>query len=182
MVVNWSVADCTPVLIQQNDGESNFFNRSWAEFAAGFGVPGGGNYWLGNDRLSELTLSGRYKLMFELQSLSKNGTWYYAQYSTFTVLSEAYNYTLRVGGYSGNAGNDAFGYIHHDDMMFSTYDVDNDLSSLNCAASRGGGFWYRSCDYAQVNLPRVGGSEPFSWHGLPGGILLQTSRMWLRCK
>ena len=58
--------DCVPLLIQQNDGTSDFFNRSWAEFKVGFGDPSG-NYWLGNDLLSQLTASaGRYKLQFDL--------------------------------------------------------------------------------------------------------------------
>jgi len=46
------------VLIQQNADGSNFFNRSWVEFKVGFGDESG-NYWLGNDLLSQLTLTGR---------------------------------------------------------------------------------------------------------------------------
>jgi len=84
-----------------------------------------------------------------------------------------------VGGYSGNAG-DAFRY--HNGMMFTTYDSDNDDWSDNCAASRGGGFWFRNCDHVQINLPLVGGSDTFSWFNLPSGIALQTSRMQLICK
>jgi len=147
------------------------------EFKVGFGDESG-NYWLGNDLLSQLTLTGRYKLRFDLQSRS-NGNWYYAEYSAFIVLPEADNYRMFVGGYSGNAG-DAFRF--HNNKMFSTYDSDNDEWSYNCAASRGGGFWYWDCDYVQINLPRVGGSETFSWTYLPGGIALQTSRMQLICK
>ena len=52
--------------------------------------------------------------------------WYYAEYSTFRVLSEADNYKLKVGGYSGNAGYDAMAYAN--DRMFTTYDRDNDLT------------------------------------------------------
>ena len=165
------------MLIQQNVDGSNFFNRSWMEFKVGFGDESG-NYWLGNDLLSQLTLTGRYKLRFDLQSRS-NGSWYYAEYSTFTVLSEAEKYRMRVTGYSGNAG-DAFRY--HNNKMFSTYDSDNDVWSDNCAASRGGGFWYRSCDSVQINVPRVGGSGTFRWLILPHSIALQTSRMQLICK
>ena len=165
------------MLIQQNVDGSNFFNRSWMEFKVGFGDPSG-NYWLGNDLLSQLTLTGRYKLRFDLQSRN-HSYWYYAEYSTFIVLSEAHNYRMFVGGYSGNAG-DAF--RSHNGMMFTTYDSDNDELSYNCAASRGGGFWFWSCDSVQINLPLVGGSETFSWNNLPGGDALQTSRMQLICK
>ena len=164
------------MLVQQSNG-SNFFNRSWAEFKVGFGEQTG-NYWLGNDQLSQLTLTGHYYLRFDLQSLM-SGSWYYAQYSTFRVLPESDNYRMSVAGYSGNAS-DQFSSSYHNGMMFSTYDRDNDQhSSRNCAASRGGGFWYGSCDMVQINLPRVGGSQPFSWDNLPGGRELQTSRMWL---
>ena len=162
------------MLIQQNDG-SNFFNRSWAEFKVGFGDPRG-NYWLGNELLSQLTVNNRYKLRFDLQSLS-NTSWYYAEYSTFRVLTEADNYTLQVAGYSGNAG-DAFGY--QNGMMFTTYDRDNDQrSSVNCAVLKGAGFWYSSCGPCRVNAARSG---YFYWSYLPGGSDLQSSRMWLQCK
>ena len=163
------------MLIQQNVNGSNFFNRSWAEFKVGFN-DSLGNYWLGNELLSQLTANNRYKLRFDLQSRSNTSNWYYAEYSTFRVLPETYKYELLVAGYSGNAGYDAFGY--HNGMMFSTYDRDNDLrSSLHCAADRGGGFWYNACSYCDVNSARH-----FRWLGLPGGDSLQSSRMWLQCK
>jgi len=117
-----STANCTDRLIQQNDG-SGFFNRSWVEFKVGFGDPSG-NYWLGNDLLSQLTANYRYKLRFDLQSLH-NRNWYYAEYSTFKVLSEADNYTLLVGGFSGNASYDAFAE-YHNGAQFSTFDRDNE--------------------------------------------------------
>ena len=103
-----SVANCTPLLIQQNVDEPSFFNRSWAEFKAEFGDPSG-NYWLGNELIHELTANNRYKLRFDLQARNiVYPYWYYAEYSTFIVLSEADNYWLQVGGYSGNASYSAF--------------------------------------------------------------------------
>ena len=164
------------MLIQQRINGSDFFNRSWAEFKVGFN-DSIGNYWLGNDLLSQLTLTGRYKLKFDLQSRSNTSNWYWAEYSTFRVLTEADNYTLQVAGYSGNAGRNAFGYSNG--MMFSTYDRDNDWASgANCAAFKGGGFWYKSCYNANVNSRR----PKFYWTGLPGGSQLRSSRMWLQCK
>jgi len=163
------------LLIQQNVDGSNFFNRSWAEFRVGFGDPSG-NYWLGNELLSELTATGRYKLKFDLQSRNTSN-WYHAEYSTFIVLTEADNYTLQVAGYSGNAGYDAFGTSSHNGRMFSTYDRDNDQHSANCAAYYDGGFWYGDCSHCNVNAGRV-----FYWLGLPGGSYLQSSRMWLQCR
>ena len=69
-------ANCIPVLVQQNINGSKFFNRSWEEFKVGFNSTFG-NYWIGNDLLSQLTLSGRYKLRFELQARD-NSSWYWA--------------------------------------------------------------------------------------------------------
>jgi len=119
------------LLLQQNVNGSNFFNRSWAEFKVGFN-DSSGNYWLGNELLSQLTANNSYMLKFDLQSHSNTSNLYHAEYSTFRVLTEADNYRLQVSGYSGNAGYDAFGSSQHNGMMFSTYDRDNDLwSSAN---------------------------------------------------
>jgi len=168
------------LLIQQNLDGSNFFNRSWEEFKIGFN-DSRGNYWLGNELLSQLTLNGRYKLRFDLQSRA-NHNWYYAEYSTFVVQAEPTNYMLHVGGYSGNAGRDAFN--SHDRMMFTTYDRDNDrlktAENSNCAVITGGGFWYGGCAECEVNTVR-GVAGDFTWEGLPGGKPLQSSRMWLMC-
>jgi len=124
-------------------------NRSWTEYKVGFGERSG-KYWLGNDLLRQLTANNRYKLRIDLQS-RHNNNWYYAEYSTFRVLSEADNYTLQVDGFSGNASYDAFGSLSHNGQQFSTFDRDNDQhSSLNCAA-RFGAFWWRSCGLCNLN-------------------------------
>jgi len=173
-------ASCVPVLIQQNVHGSDFFNRSWAEFKVGFNDTIG-NFWLGNDLLSQLTLSRRYKLRFDLQA--RNLSWYYAEYSSFLVYGESHNYELLVSGFSGNV-NDAL--IHNSGMMFTTYDRDNDpwINSRynnNCAVWYGGGFWYKDCAWSRVNTVR-GRGEEFRWYSSQtGGILLESTRMWLMC-
>jgi len=174
-------ANCVPVLIQQNVHGSDFFNRSWAEFKVGFN-DSLGNYWLGNDLLSQLTLSRSYKLRCDLQARD-NHTWYYAEYSSFLVYAESRNYELLVSGYSGNAG-DALRV--HNGMMFTTYDRDNDPwgnndYNKNCAVYNGGGFWYKSCSWCRINVVR-GRGDDFRWYSSQTGhLLLQSSRMWLMC-
>ena len=168
------------MLLQQNVNGSNAFNRTWAEFKVGFNDTRG-NYWLGNDLLSQLTHNGGYKLRFDLQE--RNGSWYWAEYRSFAVLSEAYNYRLLVSGYSGNAG-DALYY--HDKMMFTTYDRDNDpliysAYNNNCAVYNGGGFWHKDCTLASVNTVR-GRGDDFDWSPRQGRrFYLQSTRMWLMC-
>ena len=175
------VATCVPLLVQQNVDGSDFFNRSWAEFKVGF-KDTTGNYWLGNDLLHQLTTSGPYKLRIDLQT--RNGSWYYAEYSWFVVSSEAFNYTIQVSGYSGNAG-DALWY--HNGMMFTTYDRDNDQNINNCAVRHGGGFWYNDCVYCGVNVARARSQQHFRWVGRVGTrndahiLPLQSTRMWLTC-
>jgi len=102
------------------------------------------------------------------------------------VESEQSSYTLRVSGFLGNAGFDALDYSNG--MMFTTYDRDNDpwthsdpIYNNNCAVLKGGGFWYKGCAHCNVNGVR-GVHTGFAWHGLPGGGLLQSSRMWLTCR
>ena len=142
------------------------------EFKVGFNDTRG-NYWLGNDLLSQLTENDSYKLRFELQL--RNLSWYWAEYSSFVVFSERYNYRMLVSGYSGNIG-DALSYSNT--MMFSTYDRDNDLWSSNCAAVIGGGVWYTNCGLCRVNGVR----NHFRWYQQSVTVhYLQTSRMWLTC-
>jgi len=168
MLTICSVASCVPLLIQQKVNGSNFFNRSWAEFKVGFNESSG-NYWLGNELLSQVTLNRHYKVRFDF---NKNG-WYHAEYSTFRVLSEPQNYTLLVFGFSGN-WHDAL-TMEHNGMKFTTYDRDNDLlSSGNCAVQNGGGFWYNDCGRCGVN----GAGQHFKWDF----YTLQSTRMWLQCK
>ena len=171
-------AYCIPLLIQQNVDGSDFFNRSWAEFKVGFNNTRGKFYWIGNERLSQLTVNGPYKLRFDLQ-VRDNSTWYWTEYSTFLVHGESRNYQLSVSGYSGNAG-DALGV--HDGMMFSTYDRDNDQwPPASCAVRNGGGFWYEVCGRCTVNTVR-GHAQEFRWNSPQRNLLLRACRMWLTCQ
>jgi len=167
-----------PVLIQQRVDAGGAFNRSWEEYKVGFNDKRG-NYWLGNEMLSQLTQHGHYRLKFDLELL--NHTWYYAQYRFFFVSSEATNYTMRISGYTGNLY-DSFSYCNN--MKFTTYDRDNDpyknpKFNNNCAVRNGGGFWYNSgCAYSDVTR-----EYHFRWYQTRPRIpnRLQTSRMWLTC-
>jgi len=170
-----SVDNCVPLLIQQIINISHIFNRSWAEYKVGFN-DSRGNYRIGNDLLSQLTMTGRYKLKFDLQARYSR-LWYYAEYSTFMVLSESSNYRVIASGASGNAGYDAFSY--HNGAMFSTFDRDNDAqTSINCAATWGYGYWYKDCTHCRSNCF----NNNFHWTGLPGGSALRSARGWLQCK
>jgi len=119
-----------------------------------------------------------------MQSIA-NFSWYYADYSSFVVSSEASNYMISVSGYSyGNNIGDGFSF--HDGMMFTTYDRDNDpwtntAHRNNCAVLYGGGIWYKDC--ARVGLNAVRDiNHKFRWHSSQMGTLqFQSTRMWLTC-
>jgi len=141
-------------------------------FKSGFGNKIG-NYWLGNELLHQLTKDGLYELRFDVQTLD-SGQWYWAEYSTFIVDSEANKYRLAVSGYSGNAG-DAM--KRHDNSSFTTFDSDNDMASVNCAAQRGGGFWWNKCGWARVTAA----AAQYVWKSDLETKQLKTSRGWLIC-
>nr|XP_054364503.1 fibrinogen alpha chain [Mirounga angustirostris] len=146
------------LLIQQRmDGSLNF-NRTWQDYKKGFGSlddKGEGEFWLGNEYLHLLTLRGSV-LRVELEDWAGNQA--YAEYH-LRVGSEAEGYTLQVSSYEGTAGDaliegsaeEGTEYTSHAGMQFSTYDRDADQWEENCAEVYGGGWWYNSCQAANLN-------------------------------
>ena len=172
VLFHWNAENCTPLLMHQKVDGSTYFNRPWEMFKSGFGNKYC-NYWLGNELLHQLTKDGLYKLRYDVQALD-SGQWYWAEYSTFIVDSEANKYGLVVNGYSGNAG-DA---MKRHNNYFTTFDSDNDdITLLNCAVDRGGGFWWNKCGWARVTAA----ADQYVWKSDLGTIQLKTSRGWLIC-
>ena len=110
------------------------------------------------------------KLRVELGDWEGNS--YYAEYSQFVVGDSSTNYRMNVSGYSGNA-EDRLTY--HSGQMFSTYDQDHDSHrGSNCAVSLRGGWWYKSCQYVNLNgkylIGGVEDSRGVTWYNAkPGG-------------
>lgn len=132
------------VIQRRMDGSENF-NRRYQDYADGFGNRNG-EFWLGLRTLHQLTKSDEYELRIDIGDWLGNN--YYATYSTFQVGPAFLGYNLSVNGYSGNAG-DSLSY--HSGERFSAFDVDQDSWSGNCATSYRGAFWYKACQYANVN-------------------------------
>ena len=80
---------------------------------------------------------------------------FYAEYKTFELGSEADGYRLKLGNWTGNAGNamtDDGKPWNQNGRMFTTFDRDNDVApNENCAASYKGGFWFGNCHLANLN-------------------------------
>ncbi|CAO2612769.1 Fibrinogen alpha chain [Lemmus lemmus] len=155
------------VLQKRMDGSLNF-NRTWQDYKTGFGSlndKGEGEFWLGNDYLHLLTLRDSV-LRVELEDWA--GKQAYAEYR-FRVGSEAEGYALQVSSYRGTAGDaliegsveEGPEYTSHSSMRFSTFDRDADQWEENCAEVYGGGWWYNSCQAANLNGIYYPGGTPY---------------------
>nr|XP_015801603.2 fibrinogen alpha chain [Nothobranchius furzeri] len=137
------------LLVQQRASGSVSFNRTWAEYRDGFGsvdAEGNGEFWLGNQLLHLLTNQSETMLKVELEDWEGGAAT--AEYSV-RVGSKEEGYPLHVSGFTGDAG-DAL-LKSHSGMKFSTFDKDDDKWEGNCAEVYGGGWWYNSCQMANLN-------------------------------
>ncbi|XP_059120742.1 fibrinogen beta chain isoform X1 [Peromyscus eremicus] len=186
-------------LIQNRQDGSVDFGRKWDPYKKGFGniatnedgkkycgLPG--EYWLGNDKISQLTRMGPTELLIEMEDWK--GDKVKALYGGFTVQSEASKYQVSVDKYKGTAGNalmDGASQLVgenrtmtiHNGMFFSTYDRDNDgwLTTdpkKQCSREDGGGWWYNRCHAANPNGRYYWGGL-YSWdmskHGTDDGVV-----------
>ncbi|XP_023276562.1 tenascin-like isoform X3 [Seriola lalandi dorsalis] len=129
------------VFQRRKDGSVDFF-RGWKDYIRGFGDLSG-EFWLGLDRLHNLTAMTRMSLRVDLRDGHES---VFAKYSTFEVARR--NYKLTVNGYSGTAG-DSLSY--HNNRIFSTRDRDLAPFITRCAMSYRGGWWYKNCHEANLN-------------------------------
>lgn len=131
--------------VQRRFDGSGDFNRSWADYAQGFGTPSG-EYWIGNEQLHHLTLNNCTQLLVQMQDIYDNN--WVAEYKYFYISSRTDGYRLHIGEYSGNAS-DALNY--QQGMQFSAIDDDRDISHTHCAANYEGGWWFSHCQHANLN-------------------------------
>uniref|UniRef100_H2YU27 Fibrinogen C-terminal domain-containing protein n=1 Tax=Ciona savignyi TaxID=51511 RepID=H2YU27_CIOSA len=133
------------VFQRRRDGSENFY-RTWVEYQEMFGNLSN-EFWLGNENLHALTGSGNYELRIDLGDCANVRK--FAKYSSFSIGSAHEKYTLKVTGYSGNAGDSL---LYHNGRPFSTKDVDNDINSGgNCAVTYHGAWWYGHCYDSNLN-------------------------------
>ncbi|XP_063425914.1 angiopoietin-related protein 7-like [Mytilus trossulus] len=134
------------VIQKRFNGVTEFY-RNWQDYEDGFGDLNE-EFWLGNKYIAMLTSQGNHELRIDLEDW--NGLQRYALFESFKVGDQSTNYKLTVSGYSGNAGDSM---TYHNNMPFSTYDRDNDRSSLNCAAHNTlkGAWWFNACWRSSLN-------------------------------
>ena len=128
------------------DGSVDFY-LNWTDYVHGFGNISG-EHWLGLSKIHHLA-NGSVSTKLRVDMRDKDGSTAYASYSTFYIGGSTTDYTLRVSGYSGTAG-DSLAF--HNFMKFTTKDNDNDkYSDVNCAIRYTGAWWYRNCYTSNLN-------------------------------
>ncbi|XP_038069038.1 ficolin-3-like [Patiria miniata] len=131
------------IVFQRRMDGSVSFNRTWQEYAEGFGDLTG-EFWLGNQKVHILTYNGGRELVITLRAF--DGDEARIRYGYFKIIPSEYNYLLRIGDFieeSGDAGN-SLGIHRYED--FSTPDKDHDKTNWeNCAEKFHGGWWYSRC-------------------------------------
>ncbi|KAG7491305.1 hypothetical protein MATL_G00002140 [Megalops atlanticus] len=134
------------VIQRRMDGSVNFY-RPWEQYKNGFGNVSG-EYWLGLENIFLLTWAKKYELRVDMEDFV--GGQVHAQYSSFSIDPESAGYKLHVGGYIDGGSGDSLSY--HNDMLFSTFDRDQDsYYYYNCAERYQSGFWFNSCMYTNPN-------------------------------
>ncbi|XP_052898106.1 angiopoietin-1-like [Anopheles moucheti] len=134
------------VIQNRQEGSTDFY-RGYSDYRAGFGEFDGGDYWLGLDRIHNITASGEYELMILLEDFEKNVT--YAHYANFAIGSGNDFYPItKLDGYSGTAGDSLRSLVG---VLFSAYDIDVDNSDGNCAVLNRGAWWYDNCGESNLN-------------------------------
>ena len=124
------------------------FNRNWKDYRDGFGDLNS-NFWLGLEKLHYLAYPGRgAKLRVDLKHIDYPYLLKYAEYSLFEISNEADGYRLKVGNYSGTAGNSL---EYNNGMKFTTKDVDNDFCNNTNCATYVGPWWHKVGTYAALN-------------------------------
>ena len=169
------------VFQRRQDGSVDFY-RGWNDYKSGFGQLTA-EFWLGNDKIHRLTAARPSSLRVELEDW--NGVRVYAKYGTFNIDDEQAKYRLKVGSYSGTAG-DSLGPGDYDlnNMAFTTKDRDNDRDSQNnCAVLYTGAWWYKNCHNSNLNGNYVGqkyDGRGLKWHRFRGDLSLKLTEMKLR--
>ncbi|XP_075168560.1 ryncolin-1-like [Haematobia irritans] len=160
------------IVLRRKDGSVDFL-RTWNDYKKGFG-DSAGEFFIGLDRLHQLTNSGRCQLIIILEDWENERR--YAKYDNFIIGSESEQYKLHsLGHYTGTAGDD---FSYNLGQKFTTIDRDNDQhGSANCAVLYKGAWWHKSCykcnlfgpyKKGQVNVSELG--HIVQWHAFKGNV------------
>ncbi|XP_022111527.1 ficolin-1-like [Acanthaster planci] len=176
------------IVFQRRINGSVSFNRTWQEYAEGFGDLTG-EFWLGNEKLYDLTRTGKWELVITLRAFDgQNAT---VRYEDFKIESVGEKYKLEIDDFHTVA--EHAGDSLHNGQEFSTEDRDNgDSGSRNCAAMFHGGWWYKKCNsnkfksnlnglyHSSPDVSDYQGIQWVSWRGKK--YSLKGCEMKMRCR
>jgi len=156
------------IILQQRkflDGDTDQFQvNTWENYKNGFGALNETAYWMGLEKMHQMTSSGTWQLFIVVKLKNNQYHFNYLIYDDFKIGSEILGYKLHVGSQRETYG--IFGYLkryltENNGCPFSTKDRDNDIYTSNCAQNYGGGWWFKSCHQICLNCKKqpVGGSE-----------------------
>ncbi|XP_039387688.1 angiopoietin-2 isoform X1 [Mauremys reevesii] len=169
-------------VIQRRKDGSVDFHRTWKEYKMGFGDPAG-EYWLGNELVSQLTNQKRYVLKIHLKDWEGNEA--YSLYEHFYLASEELKYRIQLKGLTGTAGK--ISSISQPGNDFSTKDADNDKCICKCSQMLTGGWWFDACGPSNLNgmyyplrqnTNKFNGIKWYYWKG--SGYSLKATTMMIR--
>ena len=143
------------IIIQERVDASVSFEKSWDEYAAGFGDVDG-SFWLGLDAIHDLTAAQPMSLQidvvpFYLPAVS-------IPYQQIHVGDAASDYLLTITSDTSGYDNLYNSFNYASGNKFSTYDHDNDLRPTSCASQYKAGWWFSSCFKMNLNSVYGGAS------------------------
>lgn len=148
------------VIMRRVDGSIGF-DKTWASYVAGFGNALHGNYFLGLEKIRDITDSGHYELWIGLQNHEVSfrpsdfeRDFKVAHYSHFKIGSAASQYELSISGYNTATSTAGDSLSSHNGAEFSTVDRDNDGNAdKSCSKTHGNsGWWFKKGECFDANL------------------------------
>ena len=146
------------IIIQRRVDASVSFERSWDEYAAGFGDVDG-NFWLGLDTIHDLTEAQPMRLQIDVVPFNLPAV--LIPYPYFHVGDAASDYLLNIT--SDTLDDETlYNYINfYSGIKFSNYD------RYFCAEDCRAGWWFSRCDRLRLNLNGVyGGAGEISLYNI----------------
>ena len=168
------------IVIQRRDQSLNQtvnFTRPYCDYESGFGDLNG-EFWYGLSNIHYLTTHSDVELRIELVIEGEEVTF---TYETFRVAGpeDMYRLTIRDRNADKSTSGVRDAMANHNGQKFSTYDMDNDPSTRNCAVVMQGGWWYNNCRLANLNGPHCDGED----HVIPSldWVVNNNNRNNVRC-
>lgn len=168
------------VILRRVNGEGVPFEQPWIQYRNGFGDLFY-NFWLGLEKMRRLTKSANMELYIGLQrDGSGDSQKACAKYKVFEVGAESDHYPLFVDQFDDLDGNCVAGdsLSSHFNQPFTTVDMDNDDSHVNCAKLYASGWWFKNCQESNLNGKYDGGILWPAW--LTEHVSLKSAVMAIR--